>query len=163
MRFTRLGIVLILAALAFGQQGIAPNRYYPRDYQGATFTGEVIDGPLDVITLRYTKRSQQETFSGRFEVPCAVPTKDHKMGAMSASDVNVGDAVTVYYFAQNIKKDGRTIKENVIVFITFDAVSGKIVPAEKRRTFPCTRAISTVYKAFGASGAIAVAPGPYQK
>lgn len=160
---TTLVLALTLLTPGFAQQGTAPNGYYPREYQGMIFTGEVIDGPLDVVTLRYKKADREETFIGRFESPCAVPTKDGKMGAMAPSDVPLGDVVTAYYYGRAVKTNGKSVKENVIIGIVFDAVNGKAIPAEKRKAYQCTQQWTAVYKAFGGDGAITSAPGPYQK
>ena len=137
---------LALSACAFAQHGSAPNGYYPPNYQGATFTGEVIEGPLNVLTARYKHGKKEEVFTGRFEAPCVVPTKDGKIGAMAASDVNLGDVVTVYYFGHNGSKDGQRVKENVVIGIVFDVVNGKPVPQERRKFFLCTGFTDLVYK-----------------
>jgi hypothetical protein len=142
---------------------MAPSGYYPHSYFGATFTGEVIDGPLDVVTLKYKKDNREEIFTGKFEVPCPAPTKDGKVGAMSPPDVPLGSVVTVFYYGNTSKTNGKPAVENVIIRIRFDTVAGKVVPPEKRSQFTCTNQGMNVYKAFGANGAIAEAPGPYQK
>jgi hypothetical protein len=151
------------AVVACAQHGTAPNGYYPHSYFGATFTGEVIDGPLDVLTLRYKKGSQEEMFTGKFEVPCPAPTKDGKMGAMSPADVPLGSLVTVFYYGKTAHANGKSAVENVIIGISFDAVAGKAIPSEKRSRFICTNQTMNVYKAFGGKGAVALVPGPYQR
>ena len=159
----RYACMVLLLTVALAQHRTAPNGYYPRNYQGDIFTGEVIDGPLDVLTLRYTNGDKQELFTGRFESPCAVPTKDGKMGAMTPADVPLGSVLTAYYYGNTAKKDGLKAKENVILGIAFLSTNGKEIPAEKRRGYQCTQQWSAVYKAFGGDGAITFVPGPYQK
>jgi hypothetical protein len=162
----KLTVLSLLAAgagvLAFAQQGTAPSGYYPHSYFGATFTGEVIDGPIEVLTLKYKKGSREEIFAGKFEVPCPAPMKDGKMGAMTPADVPLGTVVTVFYYGTS-KANEKSGVENVIIGISFDTVSGKVVPAEKRSKFVCTDQTMNVYKAFGGKGAVALAPGPYQR
>jgi hypothetical protein len=158
-----LVLVVGVALVALAQQGTAPNGYYPHNYFGATFTGEVVDGPLDVLTLRYKKGTREELFTGRFEAPCPAPTKDGKRGAMLPADVPLGSTVTVFYYSVTTKTNGKSATENSIIHIRFDVVGGKIVPLEKRSRFNCTEQWKAVYKAFDAEGAVAVAPGPYQK
>ena len=159
MRFL-IGVLISLTLWA--QEGTAPNRYYPREYQATIFTGEVIDGPLDVLTLRYKRGDKQVIFTGRFDAPCAVPTKDGKMGAMTPSDVTLGVA-TVYYYGRTVKRNGQSAKENAIIGIVFNEVNGKAISPAKRKAYPCTQQWTAVYKAFGGDGAATFVPGPYQK
>src|SRR5271167_1891814 len=91
-------VVLTTTLSSFAQQGTAPNGCYPSSYQGSTFTGEVIDGPLDVLTLRH-----KEDFTGRFDTPCTVPTKDKKIGTMFSKDIPLGSIVTVFYYVNTAK------------------------------------------------------------
>ena len=163
MKPTVLASVLCIALRASAQQKTAPSGYYPHSYFGATFTGEVIDGPLEVLTLKYKKGNHEETFSGKFEAPCPAPMKDGKMGAMTPADVPLGTVVTVFYYGRPSKANDKSGVENLIIGISFDTVSGRIVPVEKRSKFVCTDQIMNVYKAFGGKGAVVMAPGPYQK
>ena len=156
-------LVLLLSLTVTAQQGTAPNGYYPQNYQGTIFTGEVIDGPLDVLTLRYKKGDKQELFTGRFESPCAVPTKDGKMGAMTPADVPLGSVLTVFYYGNTAKKDGQPAKGNVIIGIVFREANGKVIPVDRQRGYQCTQQWTAVYKAFGGDGAAVIVPGPYQK
>jgi hypothetical protein len=162
MKSVFLAIVVGAAFLAFAQQGTAPSGYYPHNYFGATFTGEVVDGPLDVLTLKYKKGSREETFTGKFEVPCPAPMKDGKMGAMTPADVPLGTVVTIFYYGTSNANEKSRV-ENVIIGISFDTVSGKVVPVDKRSKFVCTNQTMNVYKAFGGKGAVALVPGPYQR
>ena len=163
MKSVMLVLVAGVTLVAVAQQGTAPSGYYPHDYFGATFTGQVVDGPLDVLTLRYKKGTREEIFTGRFEAPCPAPTKDGKRGAMLPADVPLGSTVTVFYHGDTAKTNGKSATENLIIRIRFDVVAGKVVPLEKRSQFNCTQQWKAVYKAFGGEGAVAVAPGPYQK
>lgn len=164
--YMKLTVAVFLAGtalLASAQQGAAPSGYYPHSYFGATFTGEVIDGPLDVLTLKYKKGNHEEIFAGKFEVSCPAPMKDGKMGAMTPADVPLGTLVTVFYYGRSSKANDKSGVENVIIGISFDTVSGRVVPVEKRRKFVCTDQIMNVYKAFGGKGTVVIAPGPYQR
>jgi len=163
MKLTVIAFVFGGALLVSAQQGTAPSGYYPHSYFGATFTGEVIDGPLDVLTLKYKKSDHEETFIGKFEVPCPAPMKDGKIGAMTPADVPLGTVVTVFYYGGNAKANDKQGVENLIIGISFDTVEGRVVPVEKRKKFVCTNQIMNVYKAFGGKGAVAIAPGPYQR
>ena len=161
MRFSI--VVLLISLTLWAQEGTAPNGYYPREYQGTIFTGEVIDGPLDVLTLRYKRGDKQVIFTGRFDAPCAVPTKDGKMGAMTPSDVPLGAVATVYYYGRTVKLNGQSAKENAIIGIIFNEANGKAIPPAKRKAYQCTQQWAAVYKAFGGDGAATFVPGPYQK
>jgi len=136
--------VLVVATLAaFAQQGTAPNGNYPRDYLGTTFTGEVVAGPLDVLTLRYKKGAREEIFSGRFETPCTAQTKDGKWAWMSPADVALGNTVTVFYYGNTAKASGKSETPAVIFRIRFDVVGGKVIPLRTRSQFNCTQQEST--------------------
>jgi len=97
-RSVYLVLIISFTSTSFSQQGIAPNGCYPSSYQGSIFTGEVIDGPLDVLILK-----DKEIFTGRFDTPCQVPTKDGKMGKMLPSDIPLGSKVTVFYYGNASK------------------------------------------------------------
>ena len=101
-------LVVLLTISAFAQQGVAPNGYYPREYMGSTFTGEVIDGPIDFLTLRYKHGNKEEIFSGRFEAPCDAPLKNGKRAPMLAADVQLGAVVTAFYYGNRGKANEKT-------------------------------------------------------
>ena len=160
-------VIVTLASfvsLSFAQQGIAPAGYYPRYYQRMTFTGEVVEGPADVLTLRYKSSKTEQTFTGRFETPCDAITKDGKHAGMTPADVALGNIVTVYYYGDTLKTNAKPAKENVVIGIRFDVVNGKAVPLEHRTSYRCTHEWRTTFKAFntGDGGAAVAEPGVYR-
>jgi len=154
-RSAYLVIIVSFTVTSFSQQGIAPNGCYPSSYQGSIFTGEVVDGPLDVLTLK-----DKEIFTGRFDAPCQVPTKDGKLGAMLPSDIPLGSKVTVFYYGNASKADGKAAKENIIIRINFIVSDGKVIPEGKRRVFICTNQVSNIFKAFDVTGRGSLAVEP---
>ena len=146
-------LVVLLTISAFAQQGVAPNGYYPREYMGSTFTGELIDGPIDFLTLRYKHGNKEEIFSGRFEAPCDAPLKNGKRAPMLAADVQLGAVVTAFYYGNRGKANEKTGTTKTIVFLRFDAVNGKPIADYKRVAVACHHQRDTVFKAFGPEGA----------
>jgi hypothetical protein len=140
--------LLLTATLSFAQQGTAPNGYYPQEFQGSTFAGEVVEGPLDVLTLKYTNGNHNEAFTGRFKQRCSVPTKDAGIGAMEEKDVPLGNTVEVLYYGTSKKLDGKTVKENWIIGISFRVVNGKTIPENKRLLYDCSGPGYRKFKAF---------------
>ena len=135
-----LAVVLGLAFLvpaALAQYGNAPNNYYPANYGGATFTGTVSANRDDQVTLTFEAKGKVETFVGRLERSCAVPSKSGR--GMTAADFPLGTEVTAFFNKETKKKnDGEKAKENVIIAVTFDSWNGQKVTEDKKKIFWCT-------------------------
>ncbi len=129
-------LILSCAATAYSQYGTAPSNYYPPNYSGSTFTGEATDTKNDQITLNYTKNSKTETFAGRFERPCSVPSTDGRN--MTPSDIPKGTVLTAFFYTEARKVNGQKLKENVILAIAFDNWHGQKVADEKKKIYYCT-------------------------
>jgi hypothetical protein len=142
-----LAILVLGTGIVVGQQGTAPSGYYPSYYHGSTFTGDVVDAG-DALTLKYTKGKKTQTFVGRFEKPCDVPTKDGKIVTISPADIPLGSNLTAYYYVRSNKVDGKKIDENVIIQIDFNLVNGKPFAANKQNMYNCSTAWERPFKAF---------------
>jgi hypothetical protein len=140
-------MVVAGASLAFAQYGSAPNGYYPQGFNGDTFTGIVTatDDSTQTVTMEYAKGKKKETFTGRFNQPCTVPTNDGHQ--MIASDLPVGTDLTVYYERKTKKVNGNKEHENVIIGLTFNSLQGQAIPKSSKAMYPCTKG-PAVFRAY---------------
>jgi len=123
---------------AVAQHGSAPNGYYSLGYSRDTFAGIVsaTDDATQSITLEYSKGKKSESFTGRLDKPCGVPTKDGK--PMKASDIPTGTDLTVYYNHKTTKTGDQKQSENLIIGFTFNSFQGKLIPESSRKLYYCT-------------------------
>jgi hypothetical protein len=136
-QFATVLVLLCSALSASGQYGVAPRNYYPTKYSGgSTFTGTVTESKDDRITLIYTKANRTETFIGRFETGCAVPSVSG--GAMMPTDIPKGTVMTAFFNGTTTKVDGQKVKENLILGIAFDEWKGQKVDEGKKKIYFCT-------------------------
>jgi hypothetical protein len=137
-RFSIAIMLFTVARFATAQHGTAPNGYYPQNYGGDTFTGVVTsaDDATQSITLEYTKGSKSETFTGRLDQSCSIPTKDGN--PMKASDIAPGTDLTVYYNRKTTKVGDQRQSENVIIAVAFNSFNGKPISEASRKVYPCT-------------------------
>ncbi|HXE89598.1 MAG TPA: hypothetical protein VNK82_01400 [Terriglobales bacterium] len=139
MRTGLLSLALLaLSVRVPAQYGTAPSGYYPTSYGGSIFTGKVVSGDANQnLTLTYTKGSKTETFVGRLVKGCNVPTTDGSKRLMNATDVSVGSLVTVFFQTVSRKENGKKVKENQIIAISFSEVDGKKIPEDKWLIYNC--------------------------
>jgi hypothetical protein len=142
----RLITITFLSIIASAQYGTAPNNYYPVNYSGNTFTGTVTHTLGDEITLTFVKGSKTETFVGRLETGCSVPSKDGH--PMRATDIPGGTVVTAFFNGTTKKVDGKRIKENVIIAIAFDVWQGHTASEDKKMIYSCTDQRQLKFRAF---------------
>jgi hypothetical protein len=154
--FFLLLVTLLCASVSFGQYGIAPNGYYPSAYTGNTFSGKVtaVDEATEQVTISFEEKKKTETFVGRLQEPCAVPSKDGK--PMTAPDLPIGTYVTVF-FETNVRKNGNTsVKENSIIGIMFHSWDGHPVKQTAKKTYFCSRPTSHYWRCFSSPGVACV-------
>ena len=145
-----LTVVAIIAACTMAgaaQYGTAPNNYYPDKYNGSTFTGVVTETSEDRITLTYTHGNKTDTFTGRFEAPCSVPST--KGVRMSPPDIPGGTVMTAFFNTDTKKTGGQKLKENVILAVAFDAWQGQKVAEDKKKIYSCTSNHHLQFRAWG--------------
>lgn len=144
-----LPILLLLDAVAFGQYGTAPNGYYPSRYNGEIISGRVtaVDEVAEQITISFEKAKKTETFVGRLDAPCAVPSKDGK--PMTALDLPVGTDVTAFFVTSVPEDKNSSEKENSIIGIMFHSWNGRPVKPQSKKMYLCSRApISHNFRCF---------------
>ena len=129
-------LFIALSKLVMAQYGTAPNNYYPDKFNGSTFTGVVTDTANDQLTLTYTNGNKIDTFTGRFETACSVPST--KGGGMMPSNVPKGTVLVAFFNKITKKEGGQKLKENVILAIAFDVWQGRKIDDDKRKIYSCT-------------------------
>lgn len=139
---------LFLSVLASAQSGSAPPGYYPADYDGSIFKGFVIESSANNLALSPVKGKKGETFEGSFVSGCSVPTTNGHTGTMRPADIPKGTEMTVLFKTRTRKADGNSIKENLIVGISFDTWQGQKVPDSEKRIFWCVDSSYLQFKAF---------------
>jgi hypothetical protein len=123
MKKTSLMLLFILCyqVNTFGQHGTAGNGYYPSDYHGDTFTGEVtaVDDSTREVTMKYvdTKRGKEETFVGFINEGYTLSFKDGTTRELKPSNLRVGGRFKVYYTTKTSQVEGRKVKVNTIILI----------------------------------------------
>ena len=140
-------IVISMVPPLFGQYGTAPNNYYPMKYTGSIFSGEVIEANSDQISMTYTKKGKTDTFAGRFEAPCSIPSADGR--GMTTSEIPKGTVVTAFFDAETKKVDGQKLKENIVLALAFDVWNGVKTPENSRRIYFCTNDRHLHFRAWG--------------
>jgi len=145
-RIKSLGWLMLVAALqcprGAAQRGKAPPGwyYYPSNYHGDTFTGEVVrtDG-VRQLTLEYKYGSTSESFTGAIQAPCMAHLKadPHQTGELRLSSIRNGTLLTVFY---NLDAGIRPKKEqNTILAIRFDRLNGRELTNPRRPVIPCSK------------------------
>lgn len=117
-----LGIVLLLCqAYASGQRGTAESGYYPLNYAGAVFVGNLTSANDETreITLTYTNpaNGETETFGGILEEGYMIRGKDDHLRELRPSNLKMGARIKVYYIPKTRKVDGKKVKVNSIFLI----------------------------------------------
>jgi hypothetical protein len=142
--------VLLLASAAVpAQYGTAPAGYYPSSFTGSTFKGAVTAVSNDEITLTYTKGTNAQTFTGRFEAGCSIPAESGKPARiMMPANIPVGSGVTAFYSTKTEKDGGKKVKENWIVAISIDAWGQRMIAEERQGIMYCTKSKLLSYQAF---------------
>jgi hypothetical protein len=111
-----MAIIIVSAGLASGQKGSAESDYYPLNYHGETWTGEVttINSETREITLTYTKKDKTQTFIGVLEPHCQVPMRDGNYQELKLSDLPKGIRLKVYYIGKEEKTSAGKVMVNRI-------------------------------------------------
>ncbi|HEY6250889.1 MAG TPA: hypothetical protein VI685_13090 [Candidatus Angelobacter sp.] len=121
-------LVLTLGCVqARGQQGTAPDGYYPPGYMGDTWTGTItaVDADKREITLTYTDKKGPHNFVAYVPEHYKVHLKNGQEQEVKMADFEIGRPIRVYYIAKTIKMDNQKVKRNEIIKI-------EIISPEKR-------------------------------
>ncbi len=145
----RVFIVIVICAAGLplrGQRAVASPGYYPSSYSGDTFTGVVkaVDVNEQSLTIAYDGGKRRETFIGRLERPCAVPSRSDR--PLTVADIDIGTHVTAYYTNKPRKVHGKKQADNHIIALTFHTWKGKAT--SPRPIHYCTGAHTLTFKAW---------------
>ncbi len=130
-------LMLALSRTVAAQKGTAPNGYYPANYNGATFTGKVVQTTDETITLNYAHGSKTDTFEAYATAPCNLPSTKTTTQPMPLSKVQTGAVVTLFYETKEIKVDGKKQKKNEVIGIVFLEENGRKIKEEHQALFYC--------------------------
>jgi len=123
MRFASLMLLSVLCCQmsAFGQFGRAENGYHPPDYNGDTFTGEVVsvNDTTREVTMQYVdaKHGKTETFVGVINEGYTLKLKDGTTHELKPSNLRVGGHFKVYYTTKTKKVAGEKAKVHAIILV----------------------------------------------
>ncbi len=114
-------LLLLFTGVSMAQKGTAEPDYYPMNYSGDTWTGEVTSVNADTreFTLTYKKSDKEQTFVGVLPKGYTVKMKDGKDYEVKMADL-IGMHVKAYYMTKS-KKDvnGVKVKNNEAFKIKF--------------------------------------------
>lgn len=103
-------LLLFFSGVSTAQKGTAEPGYYPMNYSGDTWTGEVtsVDETTREFTLTYTKGQNTKTFVGVLAKGYTTKMKDGSDYEIKMSDI-LGLKLTAYYVTKT-KKDSNGVK-----------------------------------------------------
>jgi len=139
-------VIFLLPASA--QHGTASNGYYPANYHGDTFKGEVTEANGDQITLTHRKGKKTTTFVGTFERACDVPKADRSPQRLTAADIPKGTVVVAFYNTETKKVDNKKSTKNIIFAIAFDVWQGQKIPDDRKILYRCSDSSFTTFQAY---------------
>jgi hypothetical protein len=134
---TVLSLTFFSPRLASAQYGSSPSGYYPPGYSGSTFTGVVTETSDDQIVMTQDHKGKIEQFTGHLEMGCAVPRRDGSSHKMTASEFPRSIQLTVFFMTATKSVEGKKVKYNQLIGVTFNESEGKPVPQEKRHFYSC--------------------------
>lgn len=112
--------IVMLADISPAQKGTAEPDYYPGNYSGDTWTGEVTSVNEDTreFTLTYKKKERDETFTGVLPKGYTVKMKDGGDHEVKLAEM-MGMRVKAYYMAKTKKVNDQKVKINEVFKIKF--------------------------------------------
>jgi len=113
MRYVVLAaFISLMVGSMEAQHGTASSGYFPMNYAGDTWTGEVsaVDETKREITLVYKGKKGDETFVGVLQQGYQAKLKDGKTTELKLGMIPLGTRLRVYYMAKNRMVDGRKEK-----------------------------------------------------
>ena len=122
-----LATILFCVGIAEAQKVPAESDYYPLNYAGDAWMGEVTeanDSTRELI-LTYRKGEKVQTFTGVLPSTYKIKMKDGAERSFPVTDL-IGQHIKVYYMTKEKKVDGRKVKFNEIIRIKF------ILPKDKK-------------------------------
>jgi hypothetical protein len=101
-RLLTLSALIAFQASANGQQGKAPNGWYPEGFKGHTFTGvlQSVDESTHHIRLTRAAGYKTEVFVGELRKGYTTHLPDGTTRPLKVSDLPIGKHLTVYYMGE---------------------------------------------------------------
>jgi hypothetical protein len=120
-RLTSFLILLTITRAAYAQHGTAESGYFPLNYGGDTWTGQVsvVDDATNEITLVYRGSKKTESFVGVLLHGQRVKLKNGTTAEFKPSMIRIGVRMRVYYMVKDQKIDGQKVKLNEIFRFEF--------------------------------------------
>ena len=115
-----LAIFLASTGVSTAQKGTAESDYYPMNYAGDTWTGEVTSTNEDAreFTLTYRKGNKEDTFVGVLAKGYMVRMKDGSNHEVKMSEL-MGMRVKAYYMTKSKKVNDQKVKINEVFKLRF--------------------------------------------
>jgi len=133
--------ILTLGLPVSAQKGSAPSGFYPSNYHGETFTGNVADandGDKRLV-LQYDHGSKHETFIGTTESVCLAATKAGPTKELRLSAIPKGTLLTAFYNTETLHEGNDRKMVNSILAIRFDKVNGQTLNDPRRPVILCSK------------------------
>lgn len=142
--------VLLTCTAAFAQFGeYRGSDMFPIAYQGSIFTGKLIKGEGNEITMEYKKGDKVQTFVGTFpKEGCGIARADGLEKPAQASDLLPGTILIAHYIEEKVKVNGEKKKIYTIMGLTILEYKGQPVDKDHRKFFPCPADVHLILKGF---------------
>lgn len=113
-------VIFIFAGVSAAQKVPAETDFYPLNYAGDAWTGEVTSVNEDTreFTLTYKKKDKDETFVGVLQKGYSVKMKDGSYHEVKLAEM-VGIHVKAYYITKTRKVNDQKVKTNEVFQIKF--------------------------------------------
>jgi hypothetical protein len=114
-------IILFLSGISIAQKGTAEPDYYPMNYAGETWTGEVtlVSEEKREFTLTYKKGEKEQTFIGVLAKGYTVKMKDGRDHELKMEEL-MGLRLKAYYMTKTERdSNGVKVKTNKVFKIKF--------------------------------------------
>lgn len=152
-RFVTKALIAFLVlgcALAYAQQGeYRGGGAFPNGWHGAIFTGKLIKGEGNEITLEYKKGDKTQTFVGIFpKEGCGIPRADGSDKPAQPADLTPGTVLRAYYLDENIKVNGQKQRVKSVMGLVIVEYKGQAIDSEHQTFSPCPTNARLVPMAF---------------
>jgi hypothetical protein len=100
------------------------------------------------LTLFYPSDRKHERFVGRLDAPCIWTDKAGATHTIEVSSIPAGDVLTAFYNPVTTKSGTQTIRENLILAISYAEHNGRKIPGDKRVIVGCSQQHQLQFKSF---------------
>jgi hypothetical protein len=113
-------VIFMCTCVSLAQKGTAEPDYYPMNYSGDTWTGDVtaVNEDTREFTLIYRKNDKEQSFVGVLPKRYTVKMKDGSDHEVKMSEL-IGMRLKVYYMTKSKKVNDQKVKTNEVFKIKF--------------------------------------------